>query len=64
MIFILRLSLPSPCLIRCESYFFTLQNTTGILWFDLTLVLQPLRAEPLYFSVIIQWSPTLTSSLI
>ena len=36
MKFILRLNFPSSWIIRRESYFFRLWNTTGIFWFDLT----------------------------
>ena len=60
MPFILRLNLPSSCIIRCESKFFRLWNTTGFLWFNLTLILPLLCAKTLYFPVIWQCSLTLT----
>ena len=57
MAFILRLNLPSSCIIR----FFRFWNATGILWFILTLILQSLRVEPQHFPATWQWFLTLTS---
>ena len=61
MTFILRLNLPSSCLISCESKVFRLWKTAGILWSNLTLILQSLSTKTLYFPVIWQWFLTLTS---
>ena len=55
-----KLSLPSSCIIRWGSQFFRLWNTTGILWFHLTLILQSLCTKPLYFPVKWQWPLSLT----
>ena len=57
MAFILRLNLPSSCIIR----FFRFWNATWILWFILTLILQSLRVEPQHFPATWQWFLTLTS---
>ena len=57
MAFILRLNLPSSCIIR----FFRFWNVTWILWFILTLILQSLRVEPQHFPATWQWFLTLTS---
>ena len=57
MAFILRLNLPSSCIIR----FFRFWNATWILWFILTLILQSLRVEPQLFPATWQWFLTLTS---
>ena len=57
MAFILRLNLPSSCIIR----FFRFWNATWILWFILTLILQSLRVEPQHFPPTWQWFLTLTS---
>ena len=61
MTFILKLNLPSSCIIRCEWWFFRLWNIIGMLWFNLTLISQSLCAESLYFSLVWQWCLTLTS---
>ena len=42
----IKLNFPTSYIIRWESYFFRLWNTTGILQFNLTLILQFLYAEP------------------
>ena len=57
MAFILRLNLPSSCIIR----FFRFWDATWILWFILTLILQSLRVEPQHFPATWQWFLTLTS---
>ena len=57
MAFILRLNLPSSCIIR----FFRFWNATWILWFILTLILQSPRVEPQHFPATWQWFLTLTS---
>ena len=63
MTFMLRLNLPSSCIIRRETYFYRLWNTKGSLWFNLRLILQSLWAEPLYFPLIWKLSLTLSLSL-
>ena len=63
MTFMLRLNLPSSCIIRWETYFYRLWNTKGSLWFNLRLILQSLWAEPLYFPLIWKLSLTLSLSL-
>ena len=63
VMFVLRWNLPSPCIIKCESFLFSLWNGTKNFWFNLTLILQSLCSEPLLFLVIWQWSLTLTSPL-
>ena len=61
MAFYLRLSLLSYCIIRYEFYFFKVVKYDRDLWFNSTLIHQPLCIGPLYFPVIWQWSLTLTS---
>ena len=43
--YLLRLNLPSSCMIRWESYFFRLLSTARFLWFNLKLMLQSLRSQ-------------------
>ena len=58
--FILRLNLLNSWIIRRESWFFRLWNTTGFWWFNVTLMLQSIFAGPLYFPVMWQWPLTLS----